>query len=110
MSYKSKLGITEDILNSELDAYFKKLGFYVSEMSPDYINELIHDDLTMYAPALQFDARKEDKTIHVYMNAIEVYVEHLDNVDSSLIHSNKHTFTDTPKTIEEVEKVLNELI
>lgn len=110
MSYKSRLGITEDILSTEIDAYFRKLGFYVSVMKPDIVDEDVCAKLVMDAPALQFDARQEDRYIHVYMNANEVYVEHLDKVDSSLICGNHHVFSEPPKTIEEVEDVLNKLV
>lgn len=110
MSYKSKLGIKEDIISMEIDEYFKKLGFYVSIMKPDVVDEDLCRKLGMDAPALEFDARKDDKYIHVFMNANEVYVEHLDNVDSSLIFGDHHVFSETPKTIAEVEDVLNKLV
>ncbi|MFV1457700.1 hypothetical protein [Bacillus mycoides] len=110
MSYKSKLGIKDGILSWEIDTYFKRLGFYVTAMRPDYVDGQVYEKINMDVPSLRFDAIREDKRVNVFMNTNEVYVEHLDKLDGSLIHGGHHVFNEPPKTIEEVEDVLNKLV
>jgi hypothetical protein len=116
MGYKDALGTEGEVyvFSEEIDAYFKGLGFYESDMNPRFMNGYDYDKITTHdAPVLRFDGDWDwdgNGVQRVFMNEREVYVERQTSYrsfDSGEYH--KFKFDDEP-TIEEIERVLDEIV
>lgn len=111
MGYKETLGIDNDyIFNKEVDAYFKNLEFYEDTMNPRFMGEYGYDNLTLDAPVLRFDSHdNEGYTTRIFLNKKEAYTEK-QSPWRSYDSSNHIAFPSPPKTIQEIEDVLDELV